>query len=188
MCWKQTDCPNFISVNTDTCDVVMDDLPVKKINNTYLQMTLLGKMKYLNELCHITTDQNDLGVLIGKIDDAITYAREQLTPEDDGLMEQPSKKRKTNVMTKSNDGNIHYKDLPTEKRKHSYSGRYGEKAEMMRKFSKTKIPLEAMLDSGKEGEKAQLNDIKTQKTKPAGKIHLLKNFSCSVQIVYLIYL
>ena len=79
-----------------------------------------------------------------KSDQAIQCAKKRLTPSGDGLIIQHKRKKdrifQEDILQKK------YKPLDQRKRKHSYSGRVGKKAEIMRLFYKAKIFIKKEAD------------------------------------------
>ena len=84
-------------------------------------------------------DSNDISDISEKVEQAIKCAKKLLIPLGDGLIVQ--EKRKIETISEENIPRRKYKPLYQRKRKHSYSGRVGKKAEMMRQFYKAKISI-----------------------------------------------
>ena len=98
----------------------------------------------MNELSYCLMDGNDINEVSEKVDQAIKCAKKWLTLSGDGLIIQQKWEKDTifheDILQKK------YKPLDQRKRKHSYPGRVGKKAEIMRLFYKAKIFIKKEAD------------------------------------------
>ena len=113
------------------------ELPPRKKPSKLKKMSLLAKLKNLNELCYNikATEEKTVDELTSLIDEAIEIAKENLNQKNECLIERevedcPNKRGKT------------FLPLPHRKPKHPASGRVGQRADMMKQWYKVKLSLE----------------------------------------------
>ena len=156
--------PVDVDKESDQVESQSSLLPLPFKNTFRRQKAMLcSNVKVLGELCY-SIKANPL--LVQEVDEQITEIskriRSEIEKESGDLLER-SPVKKASISNKKS-----YLPLPTgKKRKHPYSGRYGETAEMMRQYYRANWTLEEIEAHKSKEEK---DTIKRRKTDPKAEI------------------